>query len=385
MANNEKRKITIIGLGLIGGSLGMALRASGLEGVEIVGHDLDRRAEGEAKKRGAIDKAEHNLPRAVEGASLIIIATPVLAVRETMELIAPDLSQGAIVTDTASTKADVMRWAEEILPKGVSFVGGHPMAGKETAGIEAADQMLFQGKPYCLCPSVTATEASIKTALGLASSVGAEPLFIDPAEHDQYAAAISHMPLVMSTALFSLMRASPSWEDMAQLASSGFRDTTRLASSDATMAHDIWATNREAIIHWLQRMEEEIARFRRLLEDANDAELLEIFARTQLERDKFLIEPPRRTAAAPAKDRTARNVLVDMLVGGMLGDKLRRVEKDMEEREKGRASPAHETEPDGANDDKPKKPSFADRIAEGVRRDLEKLERERGENEPRKE
>lgn len=377
MAENGKRKITIIGLGLIGGSLGLALKASGLGDIEVVGHDRDRGAESEAKKKGAIDKAEHNLPRAVEGASLVIIATPVLAVREVLEQIVPDLSGGAIVTDTASTKGDVMRWAEETLPRGVSFIGGHPMAGKETAGIAAADAGLFRGRAYCLCPSVAASEASIKTLVGLANAIGAQPLFIDPEEHDQYAAAISHLPLVMATALFSLMRASPSWEDMAQLASSGFRDATRLASTDATMSHDIWTTNREAIIHWLERMEAELARFRKLLEDANDAELLELFARTQLERDKFLAEPPKRAPAmGVSSDKSARNVLVDMLVGGMVGERLRQAERDMSEREKRAEKPPPRTE---EKEEKPRKPSLGDRIAEGVRRDLEKLERERAE------
>lgn len=379
MADSETRKITIIGLGLIGGSLGMALKASGLSSLEIVGHDREHGAENQAKRIGAIDKGEHNLPRAVQGASMVIIATPVLAVREVMEQIAPDLEPGVIVTDTASTKANVMRWAADVLPGEVSFVGGHPMAGKETAGIEAAEATLFKGKAYCLCPSVTASESSIKAMLGLATAIGAEPLFIDPAEHDQYAAAISHLPLVLSTALFSLMRSSPSWEDMAQLASSGFRDVTRLASTDATMSHDIWSTNREALIHWLGRMEGELARFRKLLEDANDVELLEIFARTQLERDRFMLEPPRRQpgdTGLSAGEAGARNVLVDMLVGGMMGDRLRQAEKTMGVREKERKERREEPPPEETKKDRP---SFGDRIAEGVRRDLEKLERERAE------
>jgi prephenate dehydrogenase len=371
----DKRKITIIGLGLIGGSLGLALKAAGLNGVEIVGHDRDHGTENQAKRIGAIDRGEHNLPRAVEGASMVIIATPVLAVREIMEQIAPELSEGSIVTDTASTKADVMRWAKELLPRQVSFVGGHPMAGKENSGIEAAEAGLFRDKAYCVCPSVTASESAVKAVLGLAKAVGSEPLFIDPAEHDQYAAAISHLPLVMSTALFSLTRASPSWEDMAQLASSGFRDATRLASTDPTMSHDIWTTNREALIHWLERMEGELSRFRKLLEDANDAELLDIFARTRLERDRFILEPPRREAATMAPGAGAsRNVLVDMLVGGMIGERLRQAEKDVRASEKGEAPLREEEE----EEDKPRKPTFGERVAEGVRRDLERMERERG-------
>ena len=121
------------------------------------GHDSDRGTANRAKKLGAIDKAEHNLPRAVRGASLVIIATPVLAVREVMEQMAPDLAVGAIVTDTASTKAEVLKWANELLPDHVNFIAGHPMAGKEKQGIDVADGALFQGCAYCVCPSVSAS------------------------------------------------------------------------------------------------------------------------------------------------------------------------------------------------------------------------------------
>src|SRR3990172_3176705 len=226
----ERRRLTIIGTGLIGGSLGLALKAAKLEDVEIVGHDQERGAANRAQRLGAIDRAEHNLQRAVAGASIVIIATPVLAVAEVMKQIADDLAEGAVVTDTASTKAQVLQWAEKLLPSHVNFVGGHPMAGKETPGIKHAEATLFRGKAYGICPSVRASEAAVQSVVGLAQLVGAEPLFLDPEEHDQYAAAVSHLPLLISTALFALVRSSPAWRDIAPMASTGFRDLTRLAS-----------------------------------------------------------------------------------------------------------------------------------------------------------
>ena len=378
MADTDVRRITIIGTGLIGGSLGLALKAAELSGIEIVGHDRDRGAANQAKKRGAIDKAEHNLPRAVKGASLVIIATPVLAVREVMEQIAPDLAVGAIVTDAASTKAEVLKWARDTLPDNVNFVGGHPMAGKETPGIQEASATLFQDKAYCLCPSIEASEAAVKTILGLVQSVGAQPIFIDAEEHDQYAAAISHLPLMVSTALFNLMRTSPSWEDIAQLASSGFKDTTRLASTDPTMSHDIWTTNREAIIHWLERMEGELGRFRKLLEDANDSELLDTFARTKIERDSFLLEPPRRTESGAPGGDVSRSIMMDMLVGGMMADRVRQAQERAEAGEPTTKS----SPPEESSGKKERRSTMGERIAEGVRRDLEKLEEERAKDDP---
>src|SRR5947208_8675535 len=121
--SNGNKRITIIGTGLIGGSLGMALKGARLPGLEVIGHDRDRANATQAEKSGAIDRTEHNLPRAVSGAGMVIIAVPVLSVREVMQQMAPDLAEGTVVTDTTSTKAHAMRWAKEALPEYVNFVG----------------------------------------------------------------------------------------------------------------------------------------------------------------------------------------------------------------------------------------------------------------------
>ncbi len=368
-APDGKKRIAIIGTGLIGGSLGMALKAAGLSGLEIVGHDRDRGAANQAVKVGAIDRAEHNLPRAVSGAGMLIIAVPVLSVREVMQQIAPDLQENAVVTDTTSTKAHVMRWAGEMLPEHVNFVGGHPMAGKEAGGIENAEAGLFRDKAYCVCPAVDASEGAVKSVLGLARLVGAEPLFIDPDEHDIYAAAVSHLPLMISTALFSMLRSSPAWNDMGMMASSGFRDVTRLASGDAAMSHGIWVTNRDAVIHWLDRMADELRGFRDMLKDAQDEALLETFLKTQIERDTFLREPPRRRAESTIEKVDSGQALLSMLVGGMMAKQMQRA-KQMPELMK-------DAQVTDVGEKGKRRPTIADKIAEDVRRDIEKLEQKR--------
>jgi prephenate dehydrogenase len=387
VASPRKKRITIIGTGLIGGSLGLALKAGGLPpDVELVGYDSSRGTTNEAEKIGAVDKAEHNIHRAVEGAGLVILATPVLAVREVMEQIAPDLGEGAVVTDTASTKVYVMRWAKELLPEYVSFIGGHPMAGKETEGIQNADGDLFKGKAYCIAPTVDAPETAVRSVLGLIQIIGAEPVFVDPEEHDIYAGAVSHLPLMVSTALFQLIRSSPSWPDMSVMASSGFRDITRLASGDPRMSHDIWVTNRDSVIHWIERMSDELQRLRSLLQDAQDEELLEIFAGARIDRDAFLASPPVRKAPETSDaSMGTRDLMMDMLVGGMMGEKLRKMRDLTEEPpETGKkAAPATAKAPDEA-DEKPARLSLGDRIAEDVRRDLEKMEKKRAEKEAQK-
>lgn len=364
------KRITIIGTGLIGGSIGLALKAAGLEGVEIVGHDRERGSANEAQRRGAVDRAEHNLPKAVRRARMVIIATPVLAVREVLEQISGELAEGAVVTDTASTKVHIMQWARELLPPSVSFIGGHPMAGKETQGIEHADAAVFQGRAYCICPAVDADEAAVKSVVGLVRLLDAEPLFMDPEEHDQYAAAVSHLPLMVSTALFTLLRSSPAWGDLAPMASSGFRDVTRLASGDPAMSHGIWTTNREAIIHWLERISSELLRYRDQLKDARDEALLETFAAAQMERDAFLASPPRRQAErVPGMD--AKQTVVKMLLGGMMSEQVRKAQKLPELMRESRQAPEGR-----------RKMSLAEKIAEDVRRDLEKLEKKRADEEP---
>ena len=175
-------KIAIIGLGLIGGSIGLALKRAKLSDLEIVGHDAEFGVNGRARKLGAIDKEAKRPAEAAEGAALVIIATPILQVRSAFEAIAPALGESAVITDTASTKADVMQWAAESLPDDVSFVGGHPIAGKEMPGIDAADPALFEGRPWAIVPAVNASEAAIKTVENFISLTGGVPTAIDAEE-----------------------------------------------------------------------------------------------------------------------------------------------------------------------------------------------------------
>jgi prephenate dehydrogenase len=372
----QTRRITIIGLGLIGGSIGLALKKAALPALDIIGQDQDRAAEKTAEKIGAIDRAEHDPRKAVEGAGLVIVATPITSLRDVFAEIAAHLAPNTIVSDTASTKGQVMKWAAELLPETVNFVGGHPMAGKEEHGIENADAGLFTGRAYCLCPTVECSEASIKSMMGLAGILGAEPMFIDPDEHDVYAAAVSHLPLVMSTALFNMLRESPSWDDLGMMASSGFRDMTRLASGDPGMSHAIWRTNREALIHWIDRMSSELNRIREMLNDAQDEALFTLFATAKLQRDEFLQNPPRRQPQATGVEVDRSRAFLEMMVGGMMADNIRRMQKLPEMM----SEPQEIETPEGGK----KKMSITERMGEDIKRDLEKLEREREERERRK-
>ena len=257
-------RIAIIGLGLIGGSLGMALRKSGA-GVEVVGFARRPEVAATAVDRGAVDRTAPSAAGAVKDADVVIIATPAMAVGEIFGQISGSLRRGAIVTDTASTKAAIMDWARGGLPPWVSFIGGHPMAGRETSGIEAADGQLFAGCTYCLVPAEGSTGEPLAQMEELVRGIGARPHIMQAAEHDRMAAGISHLPLLISVALVATTAESPMWSQMARLAASGYRDLTRLASGDPRMARDICITNREPIVSWLDEYIEALRALRRLV------------------------------------------------------------------------------------------------------------------------
>lgn len=279
--------VTIIGLGLIGGSIGLALRQGNELGWEIVGYSRSQETVANALSSGAIERSEANLENAVKQADLVIIATPVLTVREIFSKIAPYLSSGCTVTDTASTKVQVMKWAEEILPPNVDFIGGHPMAGKESYGIQAAEAELFRGCTYCLTSSEKASPKSIDIMTSMVKTLGAIPFFIDAQEHDNLVAGISHLPILLSAALVSLTTKDPSWLKMSKLAASGYRDLTRLASGNPEVNSHICLSNKEAIVNWADKFSQELERYRQLVAEG-DVQLEQALTEAKKARQEWL-------------------------------------------------------------------------------------------------
>jgi prephenate dehydrogenase len=280
-------RIAILGLGLIGGSIGLALKEAHWKRAEIIGYARRQETASLALKAGAIDRIELDCRQAVKGADIIIVATPVLAVQDIFGLIAPQLSDGAIVTDTASTKVKVMQWAKEILPAKTNFIGGHPMAGKEVSSIKAATADLFMGCTYCLTPLSKVKQASLRIVQDMVKAVGANPLIIEAEEHDRLVAGISHLPLLMSVALVLATIKSESWPEMSRLASSGYRDLTRLASSNPEVSAHICLSNQTAISSWVNVYIEELRNLQKLINDDND-EIERILSIANEARQKWL-------------------------------------------------------------------------------------------------
>jgi prephenate dehydrogenase len=310
-------RIAILGTGLIGTSIGLNLTSRTGRNFEVVAADRDRGNARTAKKMGAVDREVGTLEEAVKGAGIVIIAVPVMSARVLLQELGKVIDPDTVVTDVCSTKVDIMRWAAEHLPESAHFVGGHPMAGKEQSGPAAASLDLFQNATWAITPSPRADEEAVSTVLGMVEAMGAVPLYIDPAEHDQYAAAVSHLPLLVSVALFRMVRDSQGWEDASLLAGPGFRDLTRLGSTDPTMSRDIMATNREAVLHWIERLQGELSTIRTALSENNDDALLDLFKSTQLDRDTFIANPPMRRRPEGPVAPSSQDTIGRMLIGGM--------------------------------------------------------------------
>jgi prephenate dehydrogenase len=225
---------------------------------------------------------------------LVILATPTMSVKEILSQIGSHLPAGCVVTDVASTKVQVMKWAEESLPPSASFVGGHPMAGKELSGIDVADADLFKGCTYCIVPGRGSSDDAVQAVVDLVNRIGARPVFVNAAEHDQFVAGISHLPLVLASALVMATTRSPYWSKMSELASTGYQGATRLASQHPRMNRDICLTNGENIVSWIDDFTKELQRFRALIAEG-DLGLEQAFDRARQARNAWIEEHDKKS------------------------------------------------------------------------------------------
>lgn len=265
------RQITIIGTGLIGGSLGLALKQSGFAG-RIVGCDRPEVLE-RAKERGVIDAGELSAEKAIEGSDVVVLAVPVTSIIDHIARLGPILPPGTLLTDTGSTKAEIVRQAERILGDSAAqrFLAGHPMAGKERGGIGRAEARLFSGATWVLTPpSGTLSIVSPEFVRGrhgewieLLESIGAHIVILDPIRHDKLCTYTSHLPQLVSTALAStVVDATENDAAVSALAGGGIRGMVRLAKDDYPMWRDVAITNTRNLHDALLQMEQKLAHIR---------------------------------------------------------------------------------------------------------------------------
>ncbi len=260
------KALAVIGVGLIGGSFAMALRRAGIA-TRVVGFDRDRAALENAAGLGVIDTAAESATEAVKGADLVVIAVPVRSVGSVLHDVALAMDEDAVVTDVGSTKAEVVRVArEELRERFPRFVPGHPIAGRETSGVESALADLFRGARVVLTPAPETAADAIEVVRAAWEAVGARVATADAAQHDRIFAAVSHLPHLLSFALVSEIASRDNAQDLLGYAAGGFRDFTRIAASSPQMWRDISLQNRDALLAELDRYGARLAVFRELIE-----------------------------------------------------------------------------------------------------------------------
>lgn len=246
-------KITIIGVGLIGGSFGFALKEK-KPNFKIVGIDKKEIIE-KAIARGAIDEGTVNLKEGIKEADIVIIATPVKTIINMLTQINPFLKRGCLVTDTGSTKGQIVERADKVLSKDIFFIGGHPMAGSEEYGIESANPHLFQDRTYILTPTKKSNLIAIEKIFSLIKMIGANRLILNPLEHDRIVGAVSHLPQIIAVSLINMVSELIQKENnnnYFKAVGEGFKDMTRIASSPYKVWEDICYTNKEIILEMIQ-------------------------------------------------------------------------------------------------------------------------------------
>jgi prephenate dehydrogenase len=279
--------VVIFGVGLIGGSFALALKAAGAA-KRIVGLGRNPANLQRALKLGVIDEASEN-PAVVAEADLVLIATPVGQMGAIMRAIVPHLGAGTVVTDGGSTKRDVVALAYRLFKhRAAQFVPGHPIAGAEHSGVAAARVDLFRKRKVVLTPLPENSERSIRRVRAAWRLCGARLYRMQPAEHDRVFAAVSHLPHLLSYALVDQVARHPNGRQLFDYAAGGFRDFTRIASSHPEMWRDICVANRKALLVELAGFERELAEVKQLLRSGDAAGLEKLFARARTARNKWL-------------------------------------------------------------------------------------------------
>ena len=278
----------MVGVGLIGGSFALALKEAGLVG-EIVGIGRGRANLETALEKGIIDTFTHSLSEGVAGADVVFLSTPVQTLSKVASEVLPHMKPGSILTDGGSVKADVIQAIEPMLPAGIHFVPGHPVAGTEQSGSAAAFASLYRGRRCILTPTSRTAPDALEKIKRLWQAAGSEVVVMTPEKHDRVLAAISHLPHMVAYALVDAVgNCSDENENILNYSAGGFRDFTRIASSDPTMWRDIALSNRTALLEVIENFENSLAEVKQDIATGNSDGLFEFFLRSKQRRDAII-------------------------------------------------------------------------------------------------
>ena len=281
------KKLVIFGVGLIGGSVALALKKAQFT-ASIIGVGRNKSSLNEALNLGVIDSAETDIAKALDGADIILIAAPVAQTSSILQSIKPHLNSKTVITDAGSTKGDVLTCAKAVLGEQFNqFVGGHPIAGAEKSGVSAAKFDLFIGKNIVLTPSAETSNDAIASVTQLWQACGANVSQMSAESHDSIFAAVSHLPHLLAFALVDDIAARPNAAQLFSFAASGFRDFTRIAGSHPEMWRDISLANKTALLNELSAYQLELNQLKQLLENEDGARLQALFERASIARNNW--------------------------------------------------------------------------------------------------
>ena len=285
----ERMKLAIIGVGLIGGSLGLCLKDKLGDEIFITGLCRTEKSMRRATELGAVDLATSDIEKVVGDADIIFLSPPVLQIVPTVKKILPYLKRGAILTDAGSTKQFIWQELKKILPPDIFYVAGHPMTGREKSGVDAADKNLFRGKAYVIAEDTETPPEVREKLMSVLKLTEANFLTIDIAKHDRCASIISHVPHLAAAALVTLLNdAGDDLDSCLKLVGGGFKDTTRIASSNADMWADICMTNGDAITTHLRDLQNILGEVITAIENHDRQAIHDYFAKSKARRDKIL-------------------------------------------------------------------------------------------------
>lgn len=278
-------RLAVVGVGLIGGSFARALREAGVVKT-IIGIDKDRVNLEQALALGVVDEIAGTVAEGVHDAQVVFLSVPVCSIPAALQDMAASLSPGCIVTDGGSVKAEIVKMCERLMPQGRFFVGGHPIAGTEHSGVAASFASLFRGKRCILTPTAATDMKALDIVARLWQASGAEVCSMEPGHHDRIFAEISHLPHVVAYALVHAVgTADVEGENVLSYTAGGFRDFTRIASSDPVMWRDVALMNREALLASVDGFSASLAELRRRIDSGDEAGLTEFFTTAKQFRD----------------------------------------------------------------------------------------------------
>jgi prephenate dehydrogenase len=281
-------KVAVLGTGLMGGSLGLAIRQR-VPGWTVQAYDPDRAVRERATDLGVAHGVSESPEEAASGADLVVLAPPVDLIPAVCARVAPVLGASAVVTDVGSAKVEVVRAGEGAL--GDRFVGGHPMAGSERHGVDASDAGLFEGAWWILTPTEATSSRSYSMVTDMIGRVGGKPVAVAPAAHDALVARLSHLPQLTASALVEVASSAGDREALLGLAGAGFRDVTRIAASNPALWVAIVRSNRQAVLEGLERLRDRLGSVAEMIGADRWTELQEFLARSRDARLELFAKP----------------------------------------------------------------------------------------------